>query len=351
MFTTRRAPVLVSALSFLLLMGCEKPVPPEPDLVRDVAERGPLKLTVEAAPKELWIGDELTVRLRFDSPDDYVVDFPDEKTLAEQFAGFEILGIDREEPRPGADRGLVTNQVIRLEALASGVVAVPPVTIRYARKPVDADMEPVFDHELTSEALDVAVLSALTSQDSVAEPRDITSTLAAPLVPKSPWFWAAIAGVSIAGVLGLLLLYRWVYRLTHRPAPPIAPEVWARGALDELASLNWVEREQVRAFYYRLSEIVRVYIEKKFALAAPEMTTEEFLRTLARDRSALPYDSEELGRFLESCDLVKYAAFEPQRDDGDQSLAAARTFIDATAAAAQRAIDESPVASKAGQAA
>ena len=78
---------------------------------------------------------------------------------------------------------------------------------------------------------------------------------------------------------------------------------------------------------------MRGYIERKFALAAPEMTTEEFLLTLARDRGALPYDSGRLRDFLEVCDLVKYAAVRPARDDAEQVLGTARAFVHATAAA------------------
>ncbi|RMF81630.1 MAG: hypothetical protein D6744_06940 [Planctomycetota bacterium] len=103
--------------------------------------------------------------------------------------------------------------------------------------------------------------------------------------------------------------------------------------LAELSSGDHFERGAVREFYYRLSEIVRVYIERKFGLAAPEMTTEEFLVRLARDRSAVPYDADRLRAFLEECDRVKYAAYEPRREDGEQSISAARAFVDATAAA------------------
>jgi hypothetical protein len=119
-----------------------------------------------------------------------------------------------------------------------------------------------------------------------------------------------------------------------RPPPPILPEVWALRALAELASYDWVEYARVREYYYRLTEIVRSYVERKFGLAAPDRTTEEFLGMLARRRSALPYDAQRLRDFLEACDVVKYAALEPRREDADGALATARAFVHATAAAA-----------------
>jgi hypothetical protein len=146
---------------------------------------------------------------------------------------------------------------------------------------------------------------------------------------------AAIVGGVVAGIAAIIAMILWLERRARRPAPPILPEVWALRALAELETANLVETGQAKVFYYRLSEIVRVYIERKFGLAAPEMTTEEFLNTLARNRGALPFDADRLREFLQACDLVKYAAFTPAGSDAEQALGTARAFIDATAAAAQ----------------
>jgi hypothetical protein len=99
-----------------------------------------------------------------------------------------------------------------------------------------------------------------------------------------------------------------------------------------LASYDWVDRGRAREYYYRLTEIVRQYIERKFGIAAPEMTTEEFLNMLARDHGALPCQPDPLRYFLEACDYVKYAALQPRRDDAEGALATARSFVHATAA-------------------
>ena len=72
----------------------------------------------------------------------------------------------------------------------------------------------------------------------------------------------------------------------------------------------------------------------RFRLRAPEMTTEEFLTALSRDRSAVPYDAGALRSFMEACDLVKYAALEPRAEDAAAALGAARTFVEQSAAAA-----------------
>ena len=122
-----------------------------------------------------------------------------------------------------------------------------------------------------------------------------------------------------------------------RPAPPVPADVWALRALSALADAGWLERYGYKEYYYRLTEIVRAYVERQFGLAAPEMTTEEFLNELSRARGSVPYDASKLRGFLEACDIVKYAAFAPTSEDADGALATARSFVRSTAAAATAA--------------
>jgi len=284
------------------------------------------------AAASAWVGDPITIELRVETPEEYVVRFPGAEDLGE----LEVRGIETSDPRPGAEGGLVWRQTVTAESLASGVIEIPVLVVKYARKPEQADAEPIYDHELATESLGVEVRSALTTQDSVFEPRDITGVLRPPREPLSPWTWAAIAGALLIGALAVAVFVAWLKRRAQRPAPPILPEVWALRALAQLEAADLISSGQAKEFYYRLSEIVRVYIELKFGLAAPEMTTEEFLGALARDRGAVPYDADRLRDFLQACDLVKYAAFRPRQEDSAQALGTARAFIDATAAAAQR---------------
>ncbi len=319
---------LLFGLFLIAFAGCRQDTPAEPGTLTDTAERGPFSLTVEVTPKQVWVGDPITIRILVETPEDQLVQFP----AGDDFGDLEIAGTDTDESRPGVEGGLVWKQTITAEAFISGVVEIPPLAIKYASKPTEPDAEPVFEHELAIDAMEIEVRSALTSQDAVFQPRDITGTLAPPRKPLGPAVWAAIVGGLILAAVLLTLLIVWLRRLANRPAPPILPEVWALRELSRLETAGLIDRGQAKEYYYRLSEIVRKYIELKFALAAPEMTTEEFLIKLARDRGALPYDADRLRAFLEACDLVKYAAFEPHTEQAAQALGSARAFIDATAA-------------------
>jgi hypothetical protein len=314
------------------LTSCAQEVPLEPEGFSTIVERGPFKLTVAAGPQEVWIGDPIRVDVRVHTPDGYLVRFPD----VEGTDDLAIRDVKTGDPRPAADGGLEWRRSFTLEPLRSGELEIPPLAVGYGRKPADADAQPNFENELVARGTKVTVRSALTTQDSVQQPRDITGTLLPPRPPMSPWKMALIAGVVAAVLAGGYGAYRLIRRRRARPPPPVLPEIWALAALTELAGLDWFERGRVREYYYRLTEIVRRYIERQFGLAAPEMTTQEFLSTLAHNRSALPYDTERLRAFLEACDIVKYAAYHPLPKDAEEAMSAARAFIDATAVAVRQ---------------
>jgi hypothetical protein len=312
----------------LLIGGCRPPAPPQAEVVRDTVERGPLRLTVEAGPKTAAVGDVVTVTIRADAPADYVLALPEEKDFGDVSAHL----VATPDPQPGAT-GMLWRRVFEVQPVVSGVLEIPSLTARYGHKASPAETQPALAGELVSNPLKLEIRSVLTDQDKPEQPRDITGTLLPPL-PPLPWWVRVLLGLgALAVVAGVYALYRVLRQRALRPPPPILPEVWALRALSALENTNWFDIERVREYYYRLTEVVRRYIELKFGLAAPEMTTEEFLVSLAHDGQGLPYETGRLRVFLEACDFVKYAALQPTREDGQQVLRTARAFVQATAAA------------------
>jgi hypothetical protein len=59
---------------------------------------------------------------------------------------------------------------------------------------------------------------------------------------------------------------------------------------------------------FRLSDIIRTYLEKRFSLHAPTQTSTEFLEDLKREKSPLKTDDKDLLKeFMTASDLVKFA--------------------------------------------
>ena len=124
-----------------------------------------------------------------------------------------------------------------------------------------------------------------------------------------PWTWVFwTAGVLLAlGLLVAILLLLLKRQKQRTFVPPLPPHARARIKLE--AALLLIH--EPRAFAIAVSDAVRVYLEERFQLRAPERTTEEFLRDLQKTSALTAPQKESLGAFLDQCDLMKFARFEP----------------------------------------
>ncbi len=121
------------------------------------------------------------------------------------------------------------------------------------------------------------------------------------------WLWWTL-GV-IVFLVTLILLWRYVHRrMTRMSVVPVVPaHIRAKKKLEEALALI----SQPKPFVVAVSDTTRTYLEERFQFRAPERTTEEFLRELAGTDLLAGEQKESLGGFLESCDLVKFAKYEP----------------------------------------
>ena len=114
------------------------------------------------------------------------------------------------------------------------------------------------------------------------------------------------------------------------PPPPVLADVWARREIAALIAEDLVAKGFVQKFHYRISDIVRGYVERRFTISAPEMTSEEFLASAATDDRFGSKNNAELVSFLHACDMVKYAGQVPQPNEADTLVHAAGVFVERT---------------------
>jgi hypothetical protein len=121
------------------------------------------------------------------------------------------------------------------------------------------------------------------------------------------WLWWALGGLLLVTVL----LLAWRHFLKHvtkpSPLPPVPAHQRAKKKLAEALALIG----QPKPFCILVSDTARAYLEERFQFRAPERTTEEFLHELRGTNLLLPDQKESLGDFLTSCDMVKFAKYEP----------------------------------------
>jgi hypothetical protein len=178
-----------------------------------------------------------------------------------------------------------------------------------------------------TEAMPIQVESLLPKDDKGETIADIAPPVAKPV---NPWLWAAV-GCGLLLVI-VLLWYLWKRRKERviPPPPPLPPHLVAYQALDRLLATDLLLRAEFQEFYAILSNILRLYIEHRFGLRAPERTTEEFLQELQSIRigpMAATSHRLLLRDFLTRCDLVKFAREIPARSEAEDAVEICRRFV------------------------
>ena len=134
-----------------------------------------------------------------------------------------------------------------------------------------------------------------------------------PVEIPNPWFWVwcGLAVIIAAAVCLAVAMYLRKRRVEAPSPPPIPAHIRAKQKLrDALAFIG-----QPREFCILVSDTVRGYLEERFDFHAPERTTEEFLHELRGTNLLTPDQKNSLGEFLQRCDLVKFARYEPREPE------------------------------------
>ncbi|MFM8878561.1 MAG: hypothetical protein ACKOKG_05420 [Verrucomicrobiota bacterium] len=154
--------------------------------------------------------------------------------------------------------------------------------------------------------------------------QDIRGPLEIPTV--TPWFHRLLL---ILAVLAVLALIWWALRRRARHQAEFRESAAARARARLSEAWAWIE--QPERFCTRLSGVVRVYLEERFGLKAPDQTTEEFLAALQQDTGLDARLRPLLEDFLTQCDWVKFAQGDPGRVECERLHQLASRLIDETA--------------------
>ena len=143
------------------------------------------------------------------------------------------------------------------------------------------------------------------------------------------WLWLALGVlVAVAILLGLVaLIIILIVRSRRAKTPPLIPaHVRAKQRLEDALKLI----NQPKPFATAVSDTLRWYLEERFDFHAPERTTEEFLHELQSTRLLDAAQKQSLGKFLQGCDLVKFAQYEPTQMELSNLHRAAYRLVEET---------------------
>ena len=133
---------------------------------------------------------------------------------------------------------------------------------------------------------------------------------------------ASVVALALLGLVVWLLVRRWRRR---PPAPPPTPRAIALRDLERLREK--VELLDPYAFSIAVSDVLRGYITGQFGLPAAQQTSPEFLASIAGASQFTDAGRELLARFLERCDLIKFAHISATSAGSSELLTSAIAFV------------------------
>jgi hypothetical protein len=330
---------------------------PGADAITKTNEEGPVKTTVVVWPGKPVLGDSIHLRLTVEARPGTQVEMP---AFGEALGRFSIVGF-KPASRRGADGGMVSVQSYTLQAPLSGKQRIPPLRVEWtgpaaatnqqggklesaaaagaaaaptgSTAPAAATAAPATPataatetHELLTDEVALDISSALPEGSLALRPARGSLDPSPDGPPLAAWIGGAAALAALIG--GGLAFRSWRKRAAVRVR--ISAYDVAMHRLAALESSGIPDDAAADAWYVELSAIVRRYLEDRYAVRAPELTTEEFLAEARRSPELSAQHRELLSSFLEVCDRVKFAGYRPDEAESRQALTGARAFVEDT---------------------
>ena len=285
-----------------------------------------------ASKSDVSVGETFTIELKATGAAGTTFTFAGEASAEQLELRTSPVAKDAPPPEPGTHR-------YEAQVFALGELQVPGIPVRYRL----ADGS---EGEATSPPISLKVVSLLPKDAAEQKLADIRGP--AP-VAVGRAFWAALAviGVLVAAMVVLLLRRR---RKAETPAaarvPEVPPDAEALAALEALAREDLPARGELRAFYIRLSAILKRYLERRLEAPVLEMTSSEtlaFLRAHGHGSELLPVVRD----VAEAADRIKFAKGQGLVAEAERHLASVRALVPALEAR----LAPKPAAEAAGKAA
>jgi hypothetical protein len=271
------------------------------------------------------IGDAITVHVVVTHPKGATV----QPVLEDTLAGFALL--HRIPQAPEGDSATATGVVVA--RYDSGSAAVPPLVFFYTQPGAAPD---------TVSTPPVAITIHTVPVDTSQAFMDLKPPLSV------PWTLAEIAlyagFVLLAAALSYLAYWYWKKRKRAKGGevyvpPPKPAHVLAYEELASLKEKKLWQQGLVKQYYSEATEVLRRYVERRFAVMALEETTDEILaglRSQQLDNGVLA----ETERILRKADLVKFAKYQPGIPEHEEMLVVVHDVVDKTKVVAMTPVAE-----------
>jgi len=180
-------------------------------------------------------------------------------------------------------------------------------------------------------------VSALSVTVPTKAPADTSKDIYDIIAPKKapvtfseilPWIIIALVMAIIVWLLARFLPRTTLGKFVRKEKPAEPAHKIAYRELENLRKEELWQKGEVKEYYSRLSDILRRYIDGRFGIESPELTTDETVRKLQRSGFIRNDLLAIVKVILSDSDMVKFAKYMPGEEINKLSLDNAVRFVD-----------------------
>ena len=270
---------------------------------------------------EIFIGEQAHLSVSVSAKRGQAISFPTIRQSEYLTPGVEVLDVS-DADTSSLDNDMVrVNKVYTLTSFDEKLYYLPPMKVTVDGKGYEGP-------KLALKVLTVPVDTL--HADQFFPPKD---------VQDNPFLWSEwrpLFLLSIALlVLSCLIIYLWSSLKANKPVipqiirtRPLLPHQAAMREIDDIKKDRMPASENQKAYYTRLTDTLRKYIERRFGFSALEMTSAEIIERLQQEQSTAKIN--ELRELFTTADLVKFAKYSTLLNENDANLLHAIDFINET---------------------
>lgn len=276
---------------------------------------------VELNPEEIVIGQHATLTIEIEAPAEGIIVFP---AISDTITkNIEVVHFGLPDTIYKGDGLISLRQKHAVTSWEKGFHPIPPLRFMH----IDHPDTMLF--ETRPQLLQVSGVEV----DMEDLYKDIRPIIGMPLTWREVVPWIIV--VIIAAIIMFFLL-KW---LKQRKPKEAAPTIWEKpdvpahiaaiSSLETLRRKNLWQSGKVKQYYIELSDILRMYLHKRYKINAMEMTTGEVMTVLTAymEKELL---RERLENILKLADLVKFAKHRPEAEVHTRVMDGSISFVKET---------------------
>lgn len=283
----------------------------------------PLKVTASLDTTAIMIGDQIGLNLALEAPAGSQIIWPElGDTLVPHV---EIIKRGKTDSTL-ENNALILKRRLVITSFDSGYFNITPMKFQ-VRLPGSSKVDTVFTQDLF-----LQVYTPLVDTSKVF--KVIKGPVAEPYTFGEILPWILLGLLVVAGIVLLIWYLRRRKKnqplFARKPKPKLPPYVEAIQRLEEVRLSRMWQAGKLKAYHSAITDIMRVYVARRFRFDAREMTSGEIIQNLKNESAVNKEALSKVQSAFELADLVKFAKLKPSPLENDTSLNYCVDFVNET---------------------